>query len=203
MFAEPIIDRQLRNAERVEHGKDASLFVEFYMRAVKHNAESERQGRPIFVEKEYVKILAPGDRNSEVDRPAKEEDKLRFPQQYANFKNKNETPVVGTPLEQWPRLSVAQVAELKAMKVFTVEMIANASDSQIQKLGMGALELRREAQAYLAAAKDSAVPQHLAAELERANADNARLQQQLSEMAEQIRALQEKRGPGRPRKDAE
>jgi hypothetical protein len=40
------------------------VFPRFYMRAVQSNFETERQGRPIFNDEEYVEIIMAGGRPS-------------------------------------------------------------------------------------------------------------------------------------------
>lgn len=150
---------------------DSALAVRFYNRPVQNNVESSVAGRPIFQDIVYVEIMIPGNSLSIIDTPVREEHKRRFPLQWANFQNANggATEVVGTPITSWPFLSRAQAEELKAIKFLTVEMLANASDGQLQSIGMvggmNAHVMRERAKAYLAAAKGSAPTEHLAASL--------------------------------------
>lgn len=143
-------------------GSDQNLYVEFYSKAVKQNFESEQAGRPIFKDVTYVKIHTPSDQLTVIDTIAREDHKMRFPTQWARFMNMHGTQqqMVGTPVTEWPFLTTAQAEELKAMKFFTVELIANANDQQIQKLGMIAgtsgYTLRDKAKAFLNLATDSA-----------------------------------------------
>jgi hypothetical protein len=192
-FADSIIDHQLRNGERMTHGSDKNLLVSFYTKAVKNNFRSENEGKPCFDNVEYVKILLPGDKNTEVDRPATVDDKERFAQQYARFLQKKEAVIEGTPLEHWPVMDPATVEDCKASKIFTVEQVADLSDMQIQKLGMGYRELSKKAKAFLEYAKDTALPQKQAAEIERLHADNGELKRQLAELAARVEAQETKK----------
>lgn len=149
---------------------DDVLSVTFYMRSERNNFESEKQGRPIFYEVPYVIIQAPGNQLSIIDTEARDDHKVRFPRQWAVFQNSQlppEAQQTGTPLEHWPALSRAQAEEYKGRKFFTVEQIANASDLQIQSLGMNAQSLRQKARAFLAVAKDTALAQAQAAEIQK------------------------------------
>lgn len=193
MFADAIIDHQLKNGERVRHGGDENLFVEFYVKPKKNNARSEKEGKPCFDNIEYVKILLPGDSKTVVDRPAHDGDRDRFARQYTAFINKHSQAPEGMPIEQWPVMDPATVEECKMSKLFTVEQIAGLNDIQIQKLGIGYRELQKKASAFLEYAKNTALPQQQAAEITRLTSDNADLKRQLSELAARVEAQEEKK----------
>lgn len=161
---------------------DKRLFVQFYMRAVMNQFKSAQEGRPIFDEKEYVRIIIPGDKNTVIDTEAtRVEKELRFPEQYARFKKNQEQSLSGTPLEVWPQMTVGMVAELKAMNVFTVEQLAELPDNLAQRI-MGAHMWRKKAQAFLDAAAGDAKNSQLAMELEKRDAQIAALQNQLNQI---------------------
>lgn len=171
----------------------------FFIKAVQMKAESEKAGRPIFVDREFVEQIIPGDsRTLKVDE-VKDEHRMRWPAQYEAFKRGQEQPLHGTPLEQWPALSASQVAELKALKVMSVEDLANLNESFLANIGMGARELQTKAKAFLAHAAGTADVQRMQAELSRRDDEIADLKRQIAELANRF---DEKRGPGRPRKEA-
>jgi len=122
---------------------------EFYMRAVQHSAKTRAAGRPIFEQKAYVRILIPGQKNSLVDRPVRDDDKTRWPAPWQRFETRQEQTVGGMPVEHWPYLTVAQVAELRALNVRTVEQIATLSDAGLDNIGHGARELQKRARQFL------------------------------------------------------
>lgn len=169
---------------------DSLLQVKFYMRSMKNNFQSEKEGRDIYYEEEFITIWTPGNQLNIVDTPVREDHKRRFPIQYAAFKSSQSAPqVVGTPLEEWPAVSRSQAEELKAVKFFTVEQIAQASDQQAQALGMNGPMLRQKAAAFLKVAKDTALAQHQAAELARKDQQIADLKAAQDRMAKQLEQL--------------
>ena len=62
----------------------------------------------------------------------------------------------GTPINEWPRLNMAQVHELKAVNIFTIEQLAELSDNAAQA-SMGLATLKKHAEVYLAKSKDDGV----------------------------------------------
>jgi hypothetical protein len=139
----------------------------FYNDAIQNMALSEKEGRPIYEDKEMVKIEIPGDKLMNWVGPVEEKHKLRWPDQYAAFKRGEARAASGTPLEHWPNanLNKSRVAELKAQNILSVEELAGLPDSTLPKLGMGARELRDQARAYIADAKDGAANAKMAAEI--------------------------------------
>lgn len=167
---------------------DSLLHVQFYMRSEQDNFKSEKEGRPIFFETPYIRINTPGNQLSEIDTPVRAEHKIRFPIQWAAFQNA-QTPqdqIVGTPVDQWPTVSRAQADELKGIKFFTVEQIANASDLQLQRLGMNGQVLQQKARAFLTTAKDHALEQHQAAELVRKDTEIKELNDRLARLENMV-----------------
>ncbi len=150
-----------------EHNRyigDDKLYVRFHTHPKQSKSKTAEAGRPIFVDTEYVTIMVPGDKTSIVSRPAYDRDKQRFAKQYAAFKNNQDDVLVGTPLEQWPGIKRSQVEEMKYFNIRTVEQLADLSDTHSQQF-MGVNELKKRAQAFLAAAEDNAANEKLAAEL--------------------------------------
>jgi hypothetical protein len=83
------------------------------------------------------------------------------------------------------------MAELQILKFQTVEQIATASDSQVQKVGMGAAGLRELARAFLTRKNNV-----------KNNSELEETRRKLQELQEQMAMLMEQRKPGRPRKEA-
>lgn len=194
---------------------DSRLWVRFYMRPLQNAFETEQQGRPIFADTLFVEIRIPGDNLTIIDRPANASDQARFPRHWAHFQNTQgkDDGNVGTPLTQWPFLRPAQVEELRALKFYTVDQIAFASDQQLGNIGMIAgvnpLSLRDRAKLYLETAKDSGLAMRQADELklrEQEIADlkikqeeaDARHRQEMDELRTLITQATQRRRPGRP-----
>ena len=165
-------------AEQQSGGRDDCI-PHFYMRAVRNPARSEETGRPVFDEIAYVRVLVPGDRNSVVDRRVSDADRERWPRRWSAFLARRERPS-GTPVEHWPYLTVARVAELRALDVFTVEQVAGADDALMGRIGEGAAELADRARQFLQPQPETETDLRaeiagLKREIGRLEADNARL----------------------------
>jgi hypothetical protein len=178
---------------------DSRLSATFYSKPLRNNYKSEAEGRPIFEDVDFVRILVPGDNNNVIDTPARDDHKARFPLQWAHYQNKvaGDSRAIGTPVSEWPLITKAQAEELKALKFFTVELIANASDSQIQSLGMVAgmspHAFRERAQRYLAMAAGEADATKQEARLKELQEENERIraetEQKLAEMQAQMQVV--------------
>ena len=117
---------------------DSRLAVKFYKRAVKLEHESNEAGRPIFKDYDFVRIMVAGDSLTEIDTYAQNSHKQRFPRQWLQYQATQDTSseMIGTPVEEWTLISQSQAQELRGIKFMTVESIANASDLQLQRIGM-------------------------------------------------------------------
>ena len=195
---------------------DSRLYVTFYKKPQENAFLSNINGRPIFEDVVFCRIIAPGDSLAIPDAPATEEQKQRFPLQWQHFLNTggNEETTSGTPLSSWPQLTRSQVEELRAMKFFTVEQVANASDQQISKIGMlagmQAFAFREAALRYLRVASDASALAKAEEETKESRDLLAAQHAKIEEMALKMEALErlldervEKRGPGRPPKQQE
>jgi len=145
---------------------DAALWVKFYSEPVHMAAKSEKEGRPIYEDRDFIEIITPGDSTSVIRRQARDDDKQRFARVWERYKAGQELSPEGTPIEAWPAITRAQVEELKYMKCFTVEQLAATSDAQCQRLGMAMMGLRTKAKAFLESARDTAAAQRYATENE-------------------------------------
>ena len=144
-------------------GRPPGPILRFFIEAVENKFKSAEAGRPIYDNVEMISIINPGSKDEfikKVDAAAKS----RFGPQYEHWRRTQEQPAEGTPLEMVPFLNPAQVKELKALNVPTLEHLANLHDGAIQKIGMGGLELVRKAKAYMKAAGDNSVVTKLVAE---------------------------------------
>lgn len=138
---------------------DENLYVQFFTHPLQDKEKSLAEGRPIFVDTEYIRIMVPGDKGNVVMRSAREDDKQRFPKQYQAFKNDEAEIMEGTPLNQWGFLTAAQIEEMKYFGIRTVENLANVTDTNAQKF-MGINLLRQKAREYIeASATDAPIAQ--------------------------------------------
>lgn len=140
-----------------QNAGDDSLFVVFYMGILRNDAKSTAEGRPIFDDVEFARIMAPGDRNNVIDRPATAEDRRRFSKQYALFKEgkKEDDQISGTRLTDWPMLSRAQCEEFRYLGLRTVEQLAEVRDDILTRVP-GMHNLKQVAKVWLGKAKNTA-----------------------------------------------
>jgi len=98
-----------------------------------------------------------------------------------------EEPTSGTPLSQWAMVGREQVEYLKHELHFrSVEDVANATDSDLERMGMGARALRDKARAYVTAKQGEAV---IAEAMAGKDAQIASLSRQLSELSDTVKEL--------------
>jgi hypothetical protein len=194
-------------------GADSRLAVTFYKRSMKQDDASMEAGRPIFKEFDFIRICVPGDSLTEIDTYANESHKQRFPRQWAHYQNQvgTQEAIIGTPIEEWTIISRSQADELKGIKFHTVESVANASDLQLQRIGMIAgmnpYNFRDKAKAFLSLADQVGETNQREEELSKLRQENASLKMEsdakLAKQQEQIDALMAMvaKPKGRPKKE--
>lgn len=156
---------------------DKSLLVKFFIKARPDQQATLEAGHPQFKDVEYIDIKIPGSRTGGACRPATFQDKQRFAQHYAMFKQRVEEPTDGHPLSEWPLVTRSQVEQLAFHNVKTVEHLANMADSNVSNF-MGMNTLKAKAKLWLEQAGEKA--------------NEAKLQAQLAERDERIAALEKK-----------
>lgn len=106
---------------------------------------------------------------------------------YDHWKKGQDMPTEGTPLEAWPGIAPGQIARLRDMHIRTVEDLATITDSALDKIGMGARALQRQAQAFVNNIDASAT----AARQAKLEAENETLREQIAELTEAVRAMKD------------
>ena len=174
--------------DRDIHNADSHLHVEFYV-----------YDKEPYKEKPFVRIVVPGDKTTIIDQPVRDDHKQRFPRQWLHFQmQNNNAEVIGVPLAQWVKddpenFNDMQMAELQIFKFQTVEQVATASDSQLQRIGMGAVGLREMARRYLQVKNQSS-----------SQTDIDATKRELAEVKEQMAALMAQlsdKKVGRPKRE--
>lgn len=147
---------QLNNLASQQAWKlDHQLNVRFYKHAELNSAKSRTEGRKVFEDKVYVRILIPANRLNVIEREATQEDRVRFAKQFEAFVQRGEQLQNGSALDQLPFLTKAQILELKALKIETVEQLAGVPDTTVQLLGTGGMTLKQRAIQFLDERKSS------------------------------------------------
>jgi hypothetical protein len=183
--------RDYQNVADSNEDKDTCI-PRFYMEA----EEFEVDGSPQWRDREMVEVIIPGNANTRFVKYVDEHVKARWPNAYRAFKENQSAPVIGTPLEQWARLSPAMVMKLKSTGFRTVEDIARVADYNLGSLGLGGMKLRLLAQAFINDADRMAVTNKAVEDAMRFEARCKELESQVEasnsqfrQMFEEIKAL--------------
>jgi hypothetical protein len=171
------------------------LHIEFFVEAEENPALTREAGRPIFEDREFIRIRIVGDPKSSLIAPAHSSPSRdpqtgmavtyaeKYPEHYRYFKaNLDQQAAAGTPLTEVPWLTAAKRAELKALNILTVEGLAGLDGTMLGRIGMGARELKNKAEAWLNSAAGSANDSRLAAELAARDEQIEALQRQMAEL---------------------
>ena len=181
---------QIESEMMNRHQRRSELNLRFYTDAIENKTQSLEAGRPIYMQIDFVAINVPGSRD-EVIRKVDAEIKQRFGAQYEHWKKTQEQPTEGQPLDMVPWLNVAQIRELQALNIKSLEQLAGLSDTAIQHIGMGGHDLRKKAQAYMASATGSAEVQRLITRISELERENGRLQDVVKQINQRYEALVE------------
>lgn len=173
--------------------KETQVVPFFYNAAIENPTKTKLAGRPIFDDLEMVEVRLAGDRNFNPHFPAhsmwERQDgeeityAMRWPDQYAQFKNENVQVASGTPLEELTFLSAARRSELKALKIYTAEALAGLEGHNLKVLAGEGYKLKEQAQAYLDQANSFSNVGSLAAQ-------NAELAQRIAFLESQLTSVQ-------------
>ena len=105
---------------------------------------------------------------------------------YDAWKNGQELPLNGTPIKGWGVISPAVQEELLRLNIRTVEDLAKVTDEGQRAIGMGAIDLKNKAAAWLAQMDDKGGVTLKMASLEQ---QNAQLKGNVETLERQVREL--------------
>ena len=201
-FAAPVKDvNQMSNGEMASYGSDLKLMVTFTREPFLMGYESEKAGKPVYQDRDYITIVQPGAK-SDSKRAVKLDsdqhgpsDPERFPRQWAAFKNQTHQVADGLPLENWPPIgmSPAAVKGFKAADIHTVQQLAGLPDAAIG--GIPVMDARKWRDLAVKYEEQAAGGAPIAA----LTAENNALKQDMEIMRAQIAELaaNQKQKPGR------
>lgn len=162
---------------------DEGLFVRFSLEARVDEHASAEDGKPKWVNREYITIHVPGDKTNVPHRPVEEKDKRRFARQYEAWKRGQEAAPEGQPLKEWAAISPAEVQMLAQANVYTVEQLANVSDANAQRVGP-ILALRDKARRHVEQLRVAAPVEALNAKMQAQERELADLRERLARLTE-------------------
>lgn len=185
----------------VNSRKTVRSWVQFEQRDVEDKAASAREGKYVGRDVDYV-IITPAYGKDDVHKTVdvwiqdmKEkantgkisfEDQAYYLSRYDAWKKGLEMPIDGSPIKGWGVLSPAQQKSLISVGVLTVEDLAAINDEGIRRIGMGGVELRRKANAWLSQLQDKGpLTQKIAA----VQSENDTLKIQVNTMQAQMQQL--------------
>lgn len=178
-------------------------YIRFETRAVERRKTIEEGGASFFVDVDYALITPHGSKDTVekvVDEwlPRLKEDTRqgRFPPSwydayrasYEAWKSDQAPPLTGTDIRNWPAITPAQVKMLTDLRVVTIEILAQANEDLISRIGMGGRALKQKALDWLSAQQG---PTEIVAQLASLRAQIAALEHRLvamtarAELAEQ------------------
>ncbi|MBL4752022.1 MAG: hypothetical protein JKY52_00265 [Flavobacteriales bacterium] len=166
-----------------QDGIDTGTFISIYTKAIRMNRQSDEEGREIYEDRVYIKIEPPGQTKSIVNRPIKDDDKVRFKAGWDKFESGKECQEGGTPIERLGDLPLSRYKELRATGFRTIEQLANAPDSKIGFIGPDSLNLKKQAKLFLAGQTEDSV------KLQELEAENSAMKDEMAEMKEMLEQL--------------
>lgn len=187
--------------------------IEFYTDIQVLGFESQIQGRNVTRPVSMIQFMFPGGKTIFV-REATETDKIQYRKQWEQFQANQVQIGDGLPIEQWAAIEKGQQLNLKSMHIHTVEQLANVSDNDLSKIGMGALDLRGKARAFIQSFKMDKKTEELREENKNLKSDIEALRMQMATIMERFRSQslqsedapsestqqKRRRGRGRPKK---
>ncbi len=186
---------------------DTLLSVEFFMHEPEDVHKSEAAGTLIRGPAiPNVRIQDPGDHTSIMESPVLETHKRRWPEKWLYFQIQHNmiegaAEIPGWKISEWTELNPEQVRNLQFLRFSVVEQVANASDSQCQRMGMDGMSLREKARLALRARMGVEIKQ----EMDRKDAEISEMKERLAKMeafvAQQMSAAEKPAPLGLPKKN--
>lgn len=139
-------------------------YVTFTTETIEDPVRTKAEGRMCYKDQDYAVSTVPGDKGNNIYKietffERKQEEArngrvhpewlTKWKHDYELYRAGQEIPEDGTPIKGWKLISGAQQAELLRINVRTVEALANLNDDGIRNFGMGALEMKRRAKAWI------------------------------------------------------
>jgi hypothetical protein len=191
--------------------KERPPFVKFVRVALDDPEETRKQGHYVAKDVDFVNVTPAYSKDvfkapvsewfNTLEQDVRNE---RFPQQwldlfkdnYNKWRNGQEIPLNGTAIKGWGVISPAQQETLTRMNILTVEDLASINDEGVKRVGMGAVELKRKAAAWLAELGEKGPNTIKIAALEAENALLKKNQESLEKAVSDLKAAIEiKQGP--------
>jgi hypothetical protein len=181
--------------------KERPAYVKFERVAVEDKAASVAAGRYVAKDVDMAYITPPYSRDifkmkvtdwltnmrqDVANGRMPEEWAQNYRKAYEAWKNGQELPLNGTPIKGWGVISPAMQETLIRLNILTVEDLSTVTDEGQRAIGMGSIDLKNKAAAWLAQMNDKGSVTMKMAALEQ---QNAQLQGNVSTLERQVREL--------------
>jgi len=187
--------------------QERPAYVQFVREAVEDKNASREAGHYVARDVDYVLITPPYSKDMHKAKLPGWFDKIdgdvksgrlprewadRYKEQYRLWKLGQEMPVDGTPIKGWGVISPAQQEMLIRANIRTVEDMAAANDEGLRRIGMGSVDLKNKAQAWLAQIGDKGP---LTMEMAALKNENALLKGSIAALEARLKAVETKSKP--------
>ena len=190
-------------SNRLARDEGNGAVVIFKNHAILNPAKTALAGRPIHDDIEVAEVRFPGMRDTRVLPAVAHAEWItdpetgglvsityaeRYARQYRQFKEGQTQTKSGTPLAYAPFLTEARRAELRALNILTVEMLAELDGQPLKNLGLGGREMKNKAEQYIAESQQKVPDIQLAAEVEALRLKNDVLETDLKMLREKAQS---------------
>ncbi len=200
------------------NGLDGGLIVDFYVKPYFMEYLTESMGHPIFQDRIWVRIVAPGnsrtvwdtlaagiDYDTAVDPDSGEyhttwepkeilanggpSDPNKYPNAWARFMKRGTQAEIGWPIEEWGAISRSYAESLKMLNIPTVEALASLTDAAASNV-MGGIKYRDLAKASLSERAHNHLLAQEQAKATRAEDQNQVQAERIAQLETQIQQMQ-------------
>jgi hypothetical protein len=140
---------KIENGDMIPMGSDSEFAAEFTMEKIPNFDGTD------FIEVPHLRLQAPGNTKAVYHQPVRMEsypgrpsDPERFPREWAAFQA-GQNHESGTSIYNWADLTPSDARRFELNGIKTVEQLASVSDMNLSGLGVGAMQLRERARAFL------------------------------------------------------
>lgn len=182
------IERHYRERQAGKHQRYGGAYIEF-KRITEFDpiaTEKRPDGLPQYKVFDIIEVSRPGGDITPVR--VEEWHKKEYPLQWEAFKAGVEQPLDGTPLEQWPMISIEAIGQFKHYGIRTVEVLSGLPDEKKKALGPLGVWVKK-AQVWLESAQsDQAATTALKVKIANLEKSNAKYEEQLTLLLQRIDA---------------